>query len=78
MKVRSVLLHLEARCPTQQYQAAGLDLYSIENKPIFPYGRVTIKTGIAVELPFGTYGQLKERSSMARRGLIVNDGGAKY
>ncbi|CAG7699138.1 unnamed protein product [Allacma fusca] len=74
MKVRIVLLHPEARCPTQQYQAAGLDLYSIENKIIFPYGRVTIKTGIAVELPVGTYGQLKERSSMAKRGLIVNGG----
>ncbi|CAG7785231.1 unnamed protein product, partial [Allacma fusca] len=74
MKLKVVLVHPMARCPTRQYQAAGFDLYSIENKMIPPGGREILKTGIQIELPRGTYGQLRERSSMATRGLIVNGG----
>ncbi|CAG7698777.1 unnamed protein product [Allacma fusca] len=74
MKLKVVLVHLIARCPTRQYQASGFDLYFIENKMIPPGGRERVKTGIQIELPRGTYGQIRERSSVATRGLILNGG----
>jgi len=60
--------------------AAGLDLISSENEWIPSHGWKLIKTGIKIELPFGTYGRIAPRSGLALRselciaaGVIDND-----
>ena len=45
--------------------AAGYDLYSTDGFIIMPGHRVVIPTGVAVELPAGTYGRIAPRSGLA-------------
>ena len=55
--------------------AAGLDLYAAEQVAIPSFGRVCVKTDIAVEVPSGHYGRVAARSGLAlSRGLIVGGG----
>lgn len=46
-------------------ESAGLDLFSPVNATIPPYERMTIDTGIEVELPARCYGRIADRSSVA-------------
>lgn len=49
---------------------AGVDLCPMETVEIAPHGTVIVGTGIAVELPVGTYGAIVPRSGMAsERGI---------
>ena len=51
---------------------AGLDLFSVETTVIEPGERQPIKTGIVIELPPGTEGQVRPRSGLAaKHGLTV-------
>jgi dUTP pyrophosphatase len=53
-------------------QAAGLDLYSIENVVIEPKQRALVRTGLAVAIPEGHYGRIAPRSGLAvKNGLDV-------
>eukprot|EP00435_Cladocopium_sp_Y103_P035264 s2015_g9.t1 len=54
--------------------SAGLDLSACENYKVGDGDYLLIKTGIAVELPRGTYGRLASRSSMASMGVEVSAG----
>ena len=45
--------------------AAGYDLYSTDNYVVFPGHRVVVSTGVAVQLPPGTYGRIAPRSGLA-------------
>jgi len=45
--------------------AAGYELYSTDGFIIMPGHRVVIPTGVAVELPAGTYGRIAPRSGLA-------------
>jgi len=68
---------LLADVPPPTYQtagASGIDLCAAEDVDIDPFTTVVIKTGIAVELPPGTEGQIRPRSSMSRRGLLCHLG----
>ena len=69
------LIHPEARLPTRgSEQAAGLDLYSVIETMVPPGDSVLVKTGIAIELPPGTYGRVAPRSSLAIRGIETGAG----
>ena len=58
-KLQVKKLHKDAIIPTQGSKyAAGLDLYSIENKVLPPKGSVVVKTGIALVIPHGNYGRI--------------------
>lgn len=62
--------------PLPDYQtpgAAGMDLFAAidEDMKIFIGGTYMVQTGIALEIPHGFEGQVRPRSSMARRGLII-------
>ena len=48
---------------------AGLDLYSIEESVLKPGELKLIRTGIAIAIPRGYVGLVKDRSSKAVRGL---------
>lgn len=62
--------------PTRAHEDdAGYDLYASEARNIAPGEFADIPTGIAVQLPLGTWGLLTGRSSTLRkRGLLVNQG----
>jgi len=53
-------------------ESQGIDLASIENVLIEPLTRKSIRTGIYIALPKGTFGFIKERSSLAlKKGLFT-------
>ena len=45
--------------------AAGYDLFSTDNYVVLPGRRIVVSTGIAVQLPPGTYGRIAPRSGLA-------------
>lgn len=52
--------------------SAGFDLYSADSYVILPGRRVVVSTGIAVNLPAGTYGRIASRSGLAvKHGLNI-------
>ena len=63
-----------ARLPSRAYpQDAGLDLYISRSTPVEPGEWIQLDTGLAVELPTGTWGLITGRSSSLDRGLWVKD-----
>lgn len=66
-------LHKNATIPSKAFESdAGFDLYACldEQVDILPGECKKISTGIAIELPFGTFGAIFARSGMATgRGL---------
>ena len=62
-----------ATLPTRgSQQAAGLDIFSIEEVAIEPQQRVLVRTGLAVAIPEGYYGRIAPRSGLAtKKGLDV-------
>jgi len=71
--VKVIKVHPEAVLPTKATGgSAGFDLYSIDSVEINPLpGGMTIRTGIAVELPFGYEMQIRGRSGLAFRENII-------
>ena len=63
----------KATLPTRgSSQAAGLDIYSIEDVVIEPKQRAVVRTGLAVAIPEGFYGRVAPRSGLAtKHGLDV-------
>jgi len=64
-------LNEKATIPTRGSEdAAGLDLYAIEDIIIYSRETLMVKTGIAMELPKGTVGLVYARSGLAsKKGL---------
>jgi dUTP pyrophosphatase len=61
--------------PTQgSAQAAGWDLYAIEDTQVPKGATVLIKTGWAVAIPEGWEGQIRCRSSLGKKGMIMPNG----
>jgi dUTP pyrophosphatase len=66
LKVRR--LDARARLPTRAYPGdAGLDLYALEDSMLAPGERVSVRTGIAVEIPHGQAGLVLPRSGLAAK-----------
>lgn len=58
--------------PYKQYsEDAGWDLRAREACSIYPDDVVAIKTGVCVEIPTGYAGEIRPRSSITKRGLII-------
>lgn len=72
-KLKIVRLSSKARLPSYAHERdSGLDLYAAEDVVVPPGGTALIKTGIAVELPEGTEGQVRPLSGLAlNRGVTV-------
>ena len=61
-------LDARAKLPTRAYPGdAGLDLYALEGAVLDPGERVSLRTGIAVEIPEGHAGLVLPRSGLATR-----------
>jgi dUTP pyrophosphatase len=75
MELKVKLLDQDAKLPTKAYPGdAAFDLYSIEAVMLKPGQTVKIRTGIALEIPEGYYGQIADRSSLAKCGIKVFGG----
>lgn len=65
------LLTPTAQAPARQSdQAAGYDLYLDEDLTLFPNERKLVSTGVAVAIPYGYYGRIAPRSSLAVKKYI--------
>ena len=64
---------LEEGCePYRKYNTdAGYDLKARESVLIFPGGTAKFGSGVCVEIPAGHVGDIRPRSSMSQRGLII-------
>ena len=64
-----------ATIPTQgSPQAAGWDLYALEETVVKRHQSTLIKTGLAIAIPFGWEGQIRCRSSLGKKGMIMPNG----
>jgi dUTP pyrophosphatase len=76
--LRFVKLKQEATLPTRGHDDdAGLDLYAAESARLAPGARVSVGTGLAVQIPDGVGGLVLPRSGMAlKHGVtLVNSPG---
>ena len=70
MRLKVKLLHPEARLPTRAYPGdLGYDLYALKRVILEPLRPTAVPTGIAVEFPEGWGAFIKDRSSMALKGV---------
>jgi dUTP pyrophosphatase len=76
MLIKFRRLTRNAICPIYASEgAAGADLHAVEDTTIGQDGRVSIvRTGLALEIPFGYEGQIRLRSSMGMRGICIPHG----
>lgn len=75
LTLRFKKLDKAATTPTRNtHNDAGLDLYSLEGATVAPGEGRLFATGIAVEISNGHYGQLADRSSMAKKGFKLSGG----
>lgn len=64
-----------ARLPTQgSEQAAGWDLYALKETTVVKGASVMIPTGLACAIPEGWEGQIRCRSSLGKKGMILPNG----
>lgn len=65
----------EAVLPVKQNKFdAAYDLSSIEDVVIPVNGKAIVRTGLALQVPEGTYGQIAPRSGLSTKGIFVNAG----
>lgn len=66
MHIEIVLKHPDAQIPSQAYSGdAGYDLHCLEDGILKPGERRLYKTGVAMAIPKGFYGQIAPRSGWA-------------
>ena len=72
MKVKFMRLNEEAIEPSYAHENdAGLDLFSVEEAVVPAGGSALVRTGVAIELPRGTEGQLRPLSGLALKNGIT-------
>ena len=72
LELRVMRLDADGILPTRAHpNDAGFDLYASESLEIAPGLSVTVGTGIALELPSGTEGQIRPRSGLARNHCVT-------
>lgn len=75
MLLKVKVLEEGAITPTKANEGdAGFDLYSLEDNIIYGNSIAVIRTGIAVEIPYGCVGIIEDRSSKAMMGLSILGG----
>ena len=75
VRVLFTRLHPDAKAPTQGSSlAAGWDLRTVETCVIKKEKSTKVPTGLAVAIPAGYEGQIRARSSLGARGIILPNG----
>ena len=72
VEVRFTRIHDDAQAPTRGSElAAGWDLRAVEQTIVPKGSSVRTQTGLIVAIPAGFEGQVRARSSLAGKGLIL-------
>lgn len=75
VEVRFAKLDSQAQAPTQgSSAAAGWDLRALEETTVIKGQSSKIRTGLAVAIPPGWEGQIRSRSSLGAKGMIMPNG----
>lgn len=75
LNVEFARLDSAAIIPTQgSPQAAGWDLYALEETVVKRNSSSMIRTGLAIAIPEGWEGQIRCRSSLGKKGMIMPNG----
>ncbi|MDA8615259.1 dUTP diphosphatase [Candidatus Poseidoniales archaeon] len=75
LAVEFAKLDPEAHLPTQgSAEAAGWDLYALEETTVVRHKSSLIRTGLATAIPSGWEGQIRCRSSLGKKGMIMPNG----
>lgn len=65
-------LHPDALLPCKSHIAdAGYDLFALEDSSLGYGDIIRIRTGISMSIPFGCVGIIKDRSSLANKGIHI-------
>jgi dUTP pyrophosphatase len=78
INIKVKLLSADAKLPTKETRDipdAAWDLYSTENTTIPGSGKLAVKTGIALAIPEGWYGNIRNRSGNAIKTPLMVDAG---
>lgn len=76
MKILVKKLHPDAKVPAFAHPGdAGMDLFSVQDIVIRPSARVSVPTGIAVEMPMGYVGLIWDKSGPSHQFGIKTLGG---
>jgi len=72
VEVKVARTHDDALLPTKgSIHAAGWDLYSLEDTVVSRRSSTMVRTGLHVAIPEGYEGQVRARSSLGKKGLIL-------
>ena len=72
LEVKVARTHPDAKLPTRGSEyAAGWDLYALEEVEVPFRQSVKLRTGLHVAIPVGYEGQVRARSSLGSKGLIL-------
>lgn len=70
-----IILDEGAKMPTRAHaDDAGLDLYSRENRVIYPHSSATFDIGVHVEIPRGYVGMIKSKSGLNVKYGLTSEG----
>lgn len=70
-----IILDEGAKMPTRAHaDDAGLDLYSRENRVIYPHSSATFNIGVHVEIPRGYVGMIKSKSGLNVKYGLTSEG----
>ena len=70
-----IKLDKNAKMPTRAHaDDAGLDLYSRENRVIYPHSSATFDTGVHVEIPQWYVGMIKSKSGLNVKYGLTSEG----
>lgn len=70
-----IILDQGAKMPTRAHaDDAGLDLYSRENRVIYPHSSATFDTGVHVEIPQWYVGMIKSKSGLNVKYGLTSEG----
>ena len=70
LEIKIKKLNPEAKIPIHATaEAAGFDIYSLQDITLQPGETTKVSTGIAFEIPIGYYVRIEDRSGMAMKGI---------
>lgn len=71
-RLRVKRLHPDAQLPTRAHDLdAGFDIHALETTSVQPGETKAVRTGIAIGVPAGQVGDVRSRSGLASRNIIV-------